>query len=189
MGGVGEDQPLRHRLLQAVVQQRVDAPNHSGAETFVLEFGEVFALNSSGFLEVVVKPLDLDGGQLVQWDAPNSGDDMVLDVVGVVGFGVGPDAGLSVDLIPHFHPRTDRVSPGFGYVQPLAFADRGFEFLFHFGLRFTQYVLDDPFSALRVIARRVPALPASVLSLSDVPFPVCSSFWHGISPFRQRTIP
>ena len=31
--------------------------------------------------------------------------------------------------------------------------------------------------------------PAAVLSFTDVPFPVCSSFWHGISPFRQRTIP
>ena len=62
LGGVGEDQPLRHRLLQAVVQQRVDAPHHSGAEAFIPEFGEIFALNSSALLEVVVKPLDLNGG-------------------------------------------------------------------------------------------------------------------------------
>ena len=32
----------------------------------------------------------------------------------------------------------------------------------------------------------VPALPASVLSLADIPFPVCSSLWHGISPFRNE---
>ena len=104
LGGVGEDEPLRHRLLQAVVQQCVDAPHHSGAETFVLEFGKILALDPSAFLEVVVKPLDLNGGQLVQWDVPNSGDDVVLDVVGVVGFGVGPDAGLGVDLVPRPHP-------------------------------------------------------------------------------------
>ena len=77
----------------------------------------------------------------------NSGDDVVLDVVGVVGFCVGPDAGLGVDLVPHFHPRTDCVSPSFGYVQLLAFADRGLEFLLDLGLRFTQHVLDDPFSS------------------------------------------
>ena len=47
---------------------------------------------------------------------PISGDDVVLDVVGVVGFRVGPDAGFGVDLIPRFHPRTDCVSPCFGYV-------------------------------------------------------------------------
>ena len=67
-------------------------------------------------MEVVVKPLDLNGGQLVQWDAANSGDDVVLDVVGVVGFCVGPDVRLGVDLVPRFHPRTDCVSPCFGYV-------------------------------------------------------------------------
>ena len=94
----------------------MDAPHHSWAETFVLEFWEVFALDSSALLEAVVKSLNLDGGQLVQRDAPNSGDDVILDVIGVVGFRVGPDAGFGVDLIPRFHPRTDCVSPCFGYV-------------------------------------------------------------------------
>ena len=84
LGGVGEDEPLRHRLLQAVVQQCVDAPHHSGAEAFVLESRKIFALDSSSFLEVVVKPLDLNGGQLVQRDAANSRYDVVLDVVCVV---------------------------------------------------------------------------------------------------------
>ena len=107
---------LRHRLLQAVVQQRVDAPHHSGAEAFVLEFRKILALDSSSFLEVVVKPLDLNGGQLVQRDAADSGDDVVLDVVGVVGFRVGPDAWLGVDLVPRFHPRCHCVGSRFGYV-------------------------------------------------------------------------
>ena len=83
LGGVGENESLRHRLLQAVVQQRVDAPHHSGAEAFVPEFGEVFALDSSAFLEIVVEPLDLNGSQLVQWNVPNSGNDVIFDVVGV----------------------------------------------------------------------------------------------------------
>ena len=66
--GLVRMQPLRHRLLQAVVQQRVDAAHHSGAETFVLEFRKILALDSPALLEVVVKPLDLNGGQLVQRD-------------------------------------------------------------------------------------------------------------------------
>ena len=86
------------------MQQRVDAPHHSGAEAFIPEFGEVFALNSSALLEVVVKPLDLNGGQLVQRNISNSGDDVVLNVVGVVGFGIWPDAGFGVDLVPRPHP-------------------------------------------------------------------------------------
>ena len=104
LGGVGEEQVLRHRLLQAVVQQRVDAPHHSGAEAFVLEFRKILALDSPTLLEVVVKPLNLNGGQLVQRDVPYSGDDVVLDVVGVVGFCVGTNARFSIDLVPRPHP-------------------------------------------------------------------------------------
>ena len=55
-------------------------------------------------------------------------------------------------------------------------------------LRLTQHVLDDPLSALRVIARRVPTLPSAIFSLADGPFPVCSSFWHKISLLCQRTL-
>ena len=186
LGRVGENESLRHRLLQAVVQQCVNTPHHSGTEADIFQWREVFALNSSGFLEIVVKPLDLNGGQLGQRDVPNFGDDVVLNVVRIVRFGVWPDAGLSVDLVPHFHPRTDCVSPGFGYIQLLTFADRGLEFLLDLGLRLAQHVLDDPLSALRVIACGVAALPSSVLSFSDIAFSVCSSFWHGISPFRNE---
>ena len=98
------------------MQQRVDATHYSGAETGIFQRREVFALNSSVFLEVIVETLNLDGGQLVQRNVPDSGYDVVLDVVGVVGFRVWSDARLGVDLIPRFHPRTDCVSPGFGYV-------------------------------------------------------------------------
>ena len=80
-------------------------------------------------------------------------------------------------------------SNGFAYVQLLAFADRGLEFFLDLGLRFAQHVLDDPFSCLRVIARGVPPLPASVFSFSDIALTVCSSFWHGIDLLCQRTIP
>ena len=74
---------IRDRL-QAVVQQCVNAANHSGTETGIFQWWEVFALNSSGFLEIVVEPLDLNGSQLVQGNISDSGDDVVLDVVGVV---------------------------------------------------------------------------------------------------------
>ena len=54
------------------------------------------------------------------------------------------------------------------------------------GLCFTENVLDNGFSGFWIVTDCVPALPAAVLSFSDVPFAVCSSFWHGISPFRNE---
>ena len=70
----------------------------------------------------------------------------------------------------------------------MAFADRGLEFLLDLGLRFTQHVLDDALSALRVIARGVPTLPAAIFAFPDVALSVCSSLWHKISLLCQRTI-
>ena len=68
----------------------------------------------------------------------------------------------------------------------MAFADRGFEFLLDLGLRFTQHVFDDGLASFRIVTDSVSSLPSTVLSLADVPFPVCSSLWHGISPFRNE---
>ncbi len=42
------------------------------------------------------------------------------------------------------------------------------------------------FASFRIVTDCVAALPASVLSLADVPLAVCSSFWHDISPFRNE---
>ena len=81
----------------------MNAANHSGAEAFVPEFGKIFALDSPALLEVVVKPLDLNGGQLVQGNISDSGDDVVFDVVGVVRFGVGADARFSIDPVSYTH--------------------------------------------------------------------------------------
>ena len=39
-------------------------------------------------LEIVVEFLDLDRSELVQRNVPNSGNDVVLDIIGVVRFGV-----------------------------------------------------------------------------------------------------
>ena len=82
----------------------MDAPHHSGAEAGIFQWWKVFALNSSALLKGVVKSLNLNGSQLVQRNVPDSGYNVVFDVVGVVRLCVGPDAGLGVDLIPRFHP-------------------------------------------------------------------------------------
>lgn len=84
LSGIGEDQPLRHRLLQTVVQQRVDAPNYAGAEAFALQLDVSVPLDAAGFLQVVVEFLDLDGGQLFQRRVAQLRNDVVVDVVEVV---------------------------------------------------------------------------------------------------------
>ncbi|MFR5844424.1 MAG: hypothetical protein ACLUEU_01120 [Oscillospiraceae bacterium] len=53
-------------------------------------------------------------------------------------------------------------------------------------MRLAEDVFDDGLSGFRIVTDSVPAFPASILALSDVPFPVCSSFRHGISPFRNE---
>ena len=71
---------------------------------------------------------------------------------------------------------------GFAFFQPF----------FYFRLRLAENVLDDGFAGFRIVTDCVPTLPASILALSDVPFPVCSSFWHKISllcngkPYRKQ---
>ena len=71
-------------------------------------------------------------------------------------------------------------------VDAHVFLDGFFEFLLDLGLRFTQHVLDDGFAGFWIVTDCVPALPSTVLSFADVPFPVRSSFQHGISPFRNE---
>ena len=54
------------------------------------------------------------------------------------------------------------------------------------GLCFTENVLDNGFSGFWIVTDCVAALPSSILALSDIAFSVCSSLWHGISPFRNE---
>ena len=60
------------------------------------------------------------------------------------------------------------------------------QFFFYFRLRLAKDIFDDGFAGFRIVTDCVPTLPAAILALSDVPFPVCSSLWHKISPFRNE---
>ena len=66
------------------------------------------------------------------------------------------------------------------------FLDGFFQFFFYFRLRLAKDIFDDGFASFRIVTDCVPALPSTVLSFADVPFPVRSSFRHGISPFRNE---
>ena len=71
-------------------------------------------------------------------------------------------------------------------VDAHVFLDGFFQFFFYFRLRLAEDVFDDGLASFRIVTDCVPALPSTVLSFADVPFPVRSSFRHGISPFRNE---
>ena len=142
-GGIGEEQPLRHRLLQAVVQQRVDTPYHASAETLVLQFDVGIPLDAAGFLQVVVELLDLDGGQFFYRRVAQFGDDVVVNVVEVVVLGFLPQARLGVDLIPQLDPRAQRVGLGAAHVQLFSLRDGLLELFLGFCLCLSEDVLVD----------------------------------------------
>ena len=77
----------------------------------------------------------------------------------------------------------------YSIVDADVFLDGFFQFLLDLGLRLAEDVFNDGLSCLWIVTDCVAPLPAAVFPLADVPFPICSSFWHDISLLCQRTIP
>ena len=71
-------------------------------------------------------------------------------------------------------------------VDAHVFLDCLFQLFLDFRLRLAEDVFDDGLASFRIVTDCVPALPTSILALSDVALAVCSSLWHGISPFRNE---
>ena len=166
LGRVGKEQPLRYRLLQTVVQQRVDAPYHAGAETIVLQLDVGIPLDAAGFLQVVVEFLDLDGGQFFQRRVAQFGNDVVVDVVEVVVLGFLPQPRLGVDLVPQLDPRTQRVGFCAAHVQLFSLCDGLLELFLGFCLCLSEDTLVDGFAGGGIAACGVAALPAAVFPLA-----------------------
>jgi len=138
---------------------------------------------------VLVEPLQVQRSEICQWNAADLRFDVVLQKA-LRGFeGRWAQLDFCVVFHPHFQPTPHGVVLGPPIVDSHVFFDGLFQLFLDLGLRFTQHVLDDGFASFRIVTDCVPALPASILALSDVPFPVRSSFWHGISLLCQRTIP
>ena len=83
-GWVYKEQPFLDRLFQAVVQQGVDAVDDSDTQALFLQLNVLISLHPAILLEVIVEFLDLNGGQLIQFDVAQLGDDVVVDVVQIV---------------------------------------------------------------------------------------------------------
>ena len=136
--------------------------------------------------QVLVEPLQVQRSQVCQRDAA----DLRLDVVfqkALRGFeGRWAQLDFCVVFHPDLQPTPHGVGLGPSVVDTDVFLDGSLEFLFHFRLRLAEDILDDGLSGFRIVTDCVPAFPSTVLSFADVPFPVRSSFRHGISPFRNE---
>ena len=67
-GRVHKEQSFLDRLFEAVIQQGVDAVDYPHTQPLLLQLNVFVTLHPAVFLEVVVELLDLDGGQLIQFD-------------------------------------------------------------------------------------------------------------------------
>ena len=181
--------PADEVLLYGEVIRRadhlVDVPYRFGSQTFRLFLG-LDAVNSAAVQQVLVEPLQVQRGQVCQRDAA----DLRLDVVfqkALRGFeGRWTEFHLGVVLHPDLQPTPHRVGLGPSVVDADVFLDGFFQFFFYFRLRLAEDVFDDGLASFRIVTDCVPALPSTVFPLANVPFPVRSSFRHGISPFRNE---
>ena len=89
-------------------------------------------------------------------------------------------------LDPHLKPTSHGVGFCLAVVDAHIFLDGFLQLFFYFRLRLAEDILDDGLSGFRIVTDCVATLPSAVFPLADVPFPVCSSLWHGISPFRNE---
>ena len=144
------------------------------------------AVYSPTVQQVLVESLQVQRGQVCQRDAA----DLRLDVVfqkTLAGLERGrSEFHLGVVLHPDLQPTSHGVGFCLAVVDTHIFLDGFLQLFLDFCLRLAENVLDDGFAGFRIVTDCVPALPSTVLSFADVPFPVRSSLWHGISPFRNE---
>ena len=88
-----------------------------------------------------------------------------------------------VKLIPRLQPCTERILVCPPYIDAFRFRDRFCQFFFYLCLRLAEDILDQPLASLFVISGCVPPLPAPILALADVAFPVCPFLCHVCASF------
>ena len=133
-------------------------------------------LHSAVRLRLIVEFLDLQRCKCCQFDVPDARHDMLVDVIFVIRRRGRSDGWLCVVLIPELRPLAHRVVAPLRHIDLFEFFHRLLQLLFAFALRPREDALCDWFPRLRVNARRVAPLPASVLSLADVALAVCPFF-------------
>ena len=86
--GIAEDELFRNRFVQCCMESGVDAPNSLVGKTFAIEFGPE---KPAILLEIGVELLDVVGSQLVQLDAAQFGDDVLINAPLIGHLGIGAE--------------------------------------------------------------------------------------------------
>ena len=131
--------------------------------------------------------LQVPGGQFLQLDAPDAGDSVVFNNQFISVGCRSADVGLGVELIPGPQPGGHGVVLGAGYIDAIDLLQRSLGLFFDLRLGFAQHIPDDPLSGLGIIAGGIAPLPAAVLALEVIPFPVGPFLCHGNRPLCSNT--
>ena len=97
------------------MQHHVDAPHSGVAQSRLLLF--LHRTQTSAALQVIVELLQTTGGELIQRNISDSGNDMLLDISVVVVHGRRADVWLGIELEPCSQPSGNRVFIGAADVQ------------------------------------------------------------------------
>lgn len=153
----------------------VDSSNGADAEALIRHSLVLFY--PARLPGMIVELLEVQGGELVQFDGANAGDDMVLDQAAVIFGGGVFDGGLTVDLMPEPAPVGHGILPGLGHhVDLLIFLHGGLELFLDLGPGLAQHIFVDGLTGLRVTPR-LGKLPnrgrviSSDISLGEASFP------------------
>ena len=179
-GGVVWDEPLLYRLVQTLAKHGVKATDGFGAQAQV--FHALVALDPAFGFGSVVKPLDIQRGELIQPDFADARNNVLVDVVLVVGGGGFPDGRFGVVLEPCFSPLPHCELAGLVRIHFSSLLQRRRQLFLALFLRFCQNVFVDGLAGLRVVSRCVTALPAAILALADVTLTICSFLSRNPSP-------
>lgn len=188
---VGSNKPFLYRLFQCRVEDAMDTPDEAVAQTLVLQLDVFIPLNPPGGFQLIVELLDLQGGELVQLDTADAGNDVLLDIIVVVICRLLSDGGFGVGLEPQPHPLSHRVFAAANNVHLPVFLNGTLQFFLAFFLRLGQHIFVDGLACYRVAARCVTALPAAIGALAQAALAVCSFLSRSLSPpgYHHRCCP
>ena len=179
---------MTRRCSRAIVRRAnhlVDIAHRFGSQTFWFLF-RLDAVYPPTVQQVFVEPLQVQRGQVCQRDAA----DLRLDVVfqkTLRGLERGrTQLDFRVVFQPDFQPATHRVGFGPPVVDAHIFLDGLLQLFLDFRLCFAEDIFDDGLAGFWIVTDSVAPLPAAVFAFSDIALAVCSSFRHGISPFRNE---
>ena len=184
-GGIFQNQPLGHRLIQRHPAGHMTALYHAVGQprTVLLHPQEPASL-----LQPVIELLEVRRDQFGQRDGTQLWDDVLVDAVFIVRLGLGTNLGFALPLIPVIQPGTEGHVP-FGLLR-LLFLEAGLQcFQLCTALRFgfCQYIFrfGEPFF---IVAHHDPAFPAAFFSQVEAavaPFP---SFCHKDSSSPNHSV-